>query len=66
MRQLLAAGEIDEVRLLIHPVAAGSGERLFESGSAIQPLRLVRAQPLASGVIRAIYAPAELPAPGGA
>ena len=30
VRQLLAAGLLDELRLLVHPVAAGSGEHLFD------------------------------------
>ncbi len=30
VRQLLAAGELDELHLLVHPVAARHGERLFD------------------------------------
>ncbi len=33
VRQLLAAGLLDELRLLVHPVAARTGERLFDEGS---------------------------------
>ena len=32
VRQLLAAGLLDELRLLVHPVAARHGERLFDEG----------------------------------
>lgn len=64
--QLLNAGLLDELRLLIHPVVAGSGQQLFALLDGLQAFRLVTAEPLPSGVIRAIYAPAELPAPGGA
>lgn len=65
VRQLLEAGQLDELRLLIHPVAAGAGEHLFNPDSPVQPLRLERGEVLGSGVIRAIYSPADLPAPGG-
>jgi len=60
VRQLLAAGVLDELRLLVHPVAAGSGERLFEEGR-LQPLRLLSSRALPTGVVRLVYAPAELP-----
>jgi dihydrofolate reductase len=61
VRQLLAAGLVDELRLLVHPVAARHGERLFDDGSAIYPLRLLRSDSFPTGVVRLIYAPAELP-----
>ena len=38
VRQLLAAGLLDELRLLVHPVAARKGERLFDEGEPIYPL----------------------------
>jgi dihydrofolate reductase len=62
VRQLIDASELDELRLLVHPVLAGSGRRLFASDAGMRPLRLVQSQVLPRGVIRAIYAPAELPA----
>lgn len=61
VRQLLAAGELDELRLFVHPVAAGSGQRLFEEPLGLQPLRLLRSAVLPTGVVRLCYAPAELP-----
>ena len=61
VRQLLAAGLLDELRLLVHPVAARHGERLFDEGEPIYPLRLLRSQALPTGVVRLIYAPATLP-----
>ena len=61
VRQLLAAGLLDELRLLIHPVAARHGERLFGESDDVQPLRLLRSEAFPTGVIRAIYAPADLP-----
>ncbi len=62
VRQLLAAGLIDELRLLVHPIAARHGERLFDEGEPMLPFTLLRSEALPSGVLRLIYAPAELPA----
>ncbi|WP_199422949.1 dihydrofolate reductase family protein [Actinotalea solisilvae] len=62
VRQLLAAGLLDELRLLVHPVAARKGERLFDEGEPIYPLRLVSSEALPTGVLRLVYAPATLPA----
>lgn len=61
VRQLLAAGLLDELRLLVHPVAARKGERLFDEGEPIYPLTLLRSESLPTGVVRLIYAPSELP-----
>jgi len=61
VRQLLAAGLLDELRLLVHPVAARHGERLFDEGEPIYPLTLLRSEALPTGVVRLIYAPSELP-----
>ena len=65
VRQLLAAGLLDELRLLVHPVAARRGERLFDEGEPIYPLRLVASEALPTGVVRLIYAPSELPGAAG-
>src|SRR4029077_20104653 len=51
VRQLLAAGLLDELHLFVHPVLAGSGLRLFQDGVPEQPLRLISSQPFATGVI---------------
>jgi len=61
VRQLLAAGLLDELHLLVHPVAARHGERLFDEGDTIYPLRLLRSEAFPTGVVRLDYAPAELP-----
>lgn len=61
VRQLLAAGLLDELRLLMHPVAARHGERLFDEGASIYPMRLLRSDAFPTGVVRLIYAPGELP-----
>ena len=57
VRQLLAAGLLDELHLFVHPVLAGSGLRLFEDGAPERPLRLLSSQPFATGVIYLVYGP---------
>jgi dihydrofolate reductase len=53
---LLAAGLVDELRLLVHPIVVGSGARLFEESAQI-PLRLVESRTFATGVLHLTYAP---------
>jgi dihydrofolate reductase len=59
VRQLLAAGLLDELHLLVHPIAVRKGMRLFDEGESSIPLRLVSSQAFATGVMYLIYAPAE-------
>jgi dihydrofolate reductase len=54
VRSLLAAGLIDELRLMIHPVIVGRGRRLFEEGDDYG-LALARSAAFGSGVILATY-----------
>jgi dihydrofolate reductase len=61
VRQLLAAGLLDELRLLVHPVVARAGERLFDEGEPRYPLTLLRSETFPTGVVRLVYAPAEPP-----
>jgi len=65
VRQLLAAGLLDELHLFVHPALAGSGLRLFQDKGPEQPLRLLSSQPFATGVVYLVYAPDPDP-PGGA
>ncbi|QTE28677.1 dihydrofolate reductase family protein [Pengzhenrongella sicca] len=65
VRQLLAAGLLDELRLLVHPVAARRGERLFDEGEPIYPLTLLSSESLPTGVMRLIYAPGTIPGTRG-
>jgi dihydrofolate reductase len=55
-RWLLSNGLLDELRLLVHPIAVGHGQRLFE-GSTTHKLRLVESATLSTGVLNVIYAP---------
>jgi dihydrofolate reductase len=57
VRWLLANGLLDELALLMHPIAVGSGQRLFED-TPTQPLTLLHSQALDSGVLHLRYAPA--------
>jgi dihydrofolate reductase len=54
VRSLLAAGLIDELRLMIHPLVVGRGRHLFEEGDDYG-LKLARSHPFGSGVILATY-----------
>jgi len=65
VQQLLAAGLVDELRLLVHPVAARKGRRLFDDGDAPYYLKLTATEAFPTGVIRVIYSPAEAPAKVG-
>jgi len=59
VRQLLAAGLLDELHLLVHPIAVRKGMRLFEEDAAPLPLRLVSSQTFTTGVVHLVYAGAE-------
>jgi dihydrofolate reductase len=63
VRQLLAAGLLDELHLLVHPIAVRKGLRLFDEGEPI-PLRLVSSQTFRTGVLNLVYAPEEAPREG--
>jgi dihydrofolate reductase len=58
VRQLLALGLLDELHLLVHPIAIRKGMRLFDEGESPIPLRLVSSEAFATGVLYLIYAPA--------
>lgn len=62
VQQLLAAKLVDELRLLVHPVAARKGRRLFDDGDEHYHLRLTASEVFPTGVIRATYAPTDAPA----
>lgn len=57
VRQLLAAGLLDELNLLVHPIAVRKGMRLFDEGDSPIPLRLASSQAFATGVLHLIYIP---------
>ena len=58
VRQLLAAGLVDELHLLLHPIAVRKGMRLFDEGEPSIPLSLISLQTFETGVLSLVYAPA--------
>jgi dihydrofolate reductase len=65
VRQLLAAGLLDELHLLVHPIAIRKGMRLFDEGESPIPLRLISSETFTTGVMYLVYAPAESTPAGG-
>ncbi|AKU15554.1 dihydrofolate reductase family protein [Luteipulveratus mongoliensis] len=57
VRWLLANDLLDELRLLMHPIAVGQGQRLFEE-TPTHKLELVDSSALPSGVLNLTYKPA--------
>ncbi|MER7758136.1 dihydrofolate reductase family protein [Streptomyces sp. NPDC097619] len=65
VRRLLAAGLLDELHLLVHPIVLGHGNRLFEEAERPVPLELVSSETFTTGVLNLFYAPAPAPADAG-
>jgi dihydrofolate reductase len=65
VRSLLAAGIVDHLHLMVHPIAARTGFRLFDEGEPPIPLTLVSSQPFKTGVLNLLYATAGAPGPAG-
>jgi dihydrofolate reductase len=63
VRSLLADGLLDELNLLVHPIAVGHGQRLFED-TPTYPLRLTKHAVFSTGVLHLVYAPEEPKAEG--
>ena len=59
VRQLLAAGLLDELHLLVHPIAVRNGMRLFDEGEPPIPFTLISSQTFKTGVLNLVYAPSE-------
>ena len=57
VKSLLRAGLVDELRLIVDPLAIGEGTRLFDD-TGVVPLRLVDTRAYDSGAIALTYAPA--------
>ena len=52
---LLGQGLVDELRLMVFPVALGSGKRLFAADGAHQPLQLAESSNVGEGVVILTY-----------
>ena len=60
VRWLLREGLLDELNLLVHPIAVGKGmARLFPEDEQTVPLKLLSSETFATGVLNLSYAPAE-------
>jgi dihydrofolate reductase len=70
VRALMDAGLVDRLHLMVHPIAARTGFKLFDEGEAPIHFRLVSAQPFETGVLNLLYetapAPESAPSPGSA
>ena len=59
VRWLLREGLLDELNLLVHPIAVGEGlARLFPPDEPTVPLTLLRSETFSTGVLNLSYAPA--------
>lgn len=57
VRSLLAEGLLDELTLMIHPVIAGGGKRLFAGDSELKRMDLIDSRITGSGVAILTYRP---------
>jgi dihydrofolate reductase len=55
VRDLIAAGLVDEYRLFMYPIVLGRGRRLFADATEVPKLRLVETQPFRSGIVLLRY-----------
>ena len=58
VQSLLQADLIDELTLMIHPVIAGHGKRIFKDGSALKRMKLVESKTTHTGVSLLTFQPA--------
>lgn len=63
VRQLLEARLLDELHLLVHPIAVRSGLRLFGEGAGPIPLKLISSETFQTGVVNLVYGASDPPAP---
>lgn len=57
VRQLLDAGLLDELHLLVHPIAVRKGLRLFDETDSPMPLALLSSTTFKTGVLHLVYGP---------
>jgi dihydrofolate reductase len=55
VRDLIAAGLVEEYRLFMYPVVLGRGRRLFADATEVPKLRLVESRPFRSGIVLLRY-----------
>ena len=59
VRQLLEADLLDELHLLVHPIAVRKGKKLFGEGGEPIPLKVLSSTTFENGVLDLVYGPAE-------
>jgi dihydrofolate reductase len=59
VRTLLEEGLVDELRLMVDPLALGGGKGIFPEDGSLRPFRLVESQATSTGAILATYAASE-------
>jgi dihydrofolate reductase len=65
VRQLLDLELLDELHLLVHPVAIRKGMRLFDESGTTLPLALLRCETFETGVLHQVFGPDDAPPDGG-
>jgi len=55
VRTLIGHDLVDELRLMIDPLLAGGGKRIFDDDGVVRPLRLIELQPTTTGAVLATY-----------
>jgi dihydrofolate reductase len=58
VRGMLADGLVDELHLMVYPVALGAGDRLFHERDTQTKLTLQDTETYANGVVHLAYGPA--------
>jgi dihydrofolate reductase len=46
---------VDELRLMVHPIVVGAGERLFGETSDKKPMRLLESRTVGDGLVHLTY-----------
>ena len=57
VRSLLEQDLLDELILLVHPVVAGNGKRLFKDGDSLKRLKLLSSKTTRTGTVILTYQP---------
>jgi dihydrofolate reductase len=55
VQTLIARDLVDEFRLMMDPLLAGGGKRIFADDGMLRPLRLIELQPTTTGAVLATY-----------